>query len=93
MGRRKEISTEKRSTILSLCPDGLTMRQTARPEHIYLVYVNCTLQRRADTGQNVDRPRKDRPKVTLKGDDKYLVVKSKRDPFKTAPVLVQNSAI
>ena len=65
------------------------MRQIAKQEHVSLESVHYTVMRYVTTHSNKDRYRKGRPKVTSKSEDKYLVVTSKRDRFKTAPILTE----
>ena len=88
MGKR-QLSAEKRAAIISLHTAGHSMHQIAKQEHVSLGSVHYTVMRYVTTHSNKDRYRKGRPKVTSKSEDKYLVLTSKRDRFKTAPILTE----
>ncbi|PSN30845.1 hypothetical protein C0J52_25719 [Blattella germanica] len=62
MGKRRELSAEKRAAIVALHKAGHTMRQIAKQEHVSLGSVHYTVKRYGSTNSNKDRYRKGRPR-------------------------------
>ena len=83
--KRKELNIETRSAIVTLRKEGHTIREIAKKVKIPQSTVGYTLKRFDQTGGNSSRKRRGRPKVTTRAEDKYIVLVSKRDRFKTAP--------
>ena len=80
-----EISKEKRAVIIELSKLNYSTRQIARQMKVSQSMVVRAVQRFTETSFNASRKRSDRPRVTSKNEDKYIVVTSKRQRIFTAP--------
>ena len=85
MARSKEISLEKRQSVVVLQSEGYSMREIAWKVKISLHGVHTCLARKARTGSNVDRKRCGRPKITSKAEDNHIRVCSLRNRYLTCP--------
>lgn len=85
MPKRRQLTVEQRSTISTLCDEGYTEREIALRLGISPKGVHNTLARRRETGQNLDRRRSGRTRVTSRAEERFIITTSKRDRRLTAP--------
>lgn len=85
MAKRKELSIEIRSAIITLHKEGYSIRLIARKIHVSYKGVQNTIRRFNETGSLANRPRSGRPKCTTKQEDLTLKLISKRNRRLTAP--------
>ncbi|GAB1860734.1 SFRICE 017567 [Camponotus japonicus] len=85
MAKRKEISIETRSAIITLHNEGLSYREISKKTKVSLKGVQTTIKRFKYTGTHRDRIHTGRPKVTSTQEDKHIVITSKRNRRLTAP--------
>lgn len=84
MTHKKQISIEKRSAICTLRNEGYSMSQIAQKVGVSKKGVYTTLDRSQKFGSLMDRKRSGRPRKTTKAEDKYIIMKSKRNRRLTA---------
>jgi transposase len=88
MGNRKELSIEDRTKILCFRQNtDMSMRAISDSVGCSVSCVKKTLDRYRESNSLDDRPRSGRPKVMTHKDERYVKLLSKRDRFKTLPVL------
>nr|XP_042906549.1 uncharacterized protein LOC122271000 [Parasteatoda tepidariorum] len=90
LGKKKyeskpEISVETRAVIIALHAEGYSSRQIAFKTNVSQTIVVRTLQRKKETGQNKSSQRSGRPRITSKGEDKFIRLQIKRQRTRTAP--------
>lgn len=84
MAKKKQISIEKRAQIEILHKKGMSERQIAKELKVSRNGVHYSLVRKKKTGDNLDRKRSGRRKVTTAAEDKHLRVTSRRNRKLTA---------
>ena len=72
MGKKMELSTNKRAQIFILNRNGLSQRQIAAQLFISVSCVSRTLQRISGTGSNHSRSRSGRPPVSTPQTDRLI---------------------
>lgn len=85
MGRKAELSVEKRAVIVALHEEGYSTRKIASKTNVSQNAVMRALQRKRETGCNQSRRRSGRPRATSNSEDKFICVQSKRNRTRTAP--------
>lgn len=78
-----QISYELWVKIITLREERYSIRQISQKLKLSINGVVKTIHRYRDTGSYDDRPRSGAPRKTSQREDKFLVVTSKRDRFKT----------
>lgn len=87
MGRRSDVSGEKRDLIVSLSKDGTSSRQIASLVGVSDSTVRKIVARHRTTGSAAVKPRSGRPRKTCERQDRHLKVLSLANRFKTATKL------
>lgn len=87
MGRRANISQEKRAQIYALHQAGFSVRNIARRVNCGKSAVQTAIQRYEESGSNRDRPRSGRPRVSSARDDAYLIQIARRRRQLTARMM------
>lgn len=84
MAPKKELSIEKRASIIALYKVGLCIREIMKKENVSYGGVRKTISRYKDSGSVKNHSRSGRPRATGQSEDKFIIRTSKRDRFKTA---------
>ncbi|XP_018302158.1 uncharacterized protein [Mycetomoellerius zeteki] len=84
---RTNVDRETRVVINAYYNDGLSIRNIASKLKISRSTVAYSIKRFREFGINKNRPRSGRPRVTTKAEDKSIVLLSKRDKRRTAPII------
>lgn len=84
MGKKSNLSPEKRQSIVTLRGEGYSFREIAKKVTVSYTAVRSAIVRYNETGKNNDRARKGRPKATSKSQDKFIRVTSLRNRRLTA---------
>lgn len=87
MGKRKELSSETRNSIIILREEGYKLKEIAKRLKVSIGGVQRALSRHAQTGSNATLPRSGRRKATSHAEDKYVRVSSLRNRRLTVPQL------
>ncbi|KAJ8389837.1 hypothetical protein AAFF_G00113060 [Aldrovandia affinis] len=85
MGKKVQLSKEKRESIITLRNEGQSLRRIARTLQVSVTAVATTIKRVEETGTHEDRMRSGRPKVTSESENKFIRVTSLRNQRLTAP--------
>ncbi|CAK9827487.1 Transposable element Tc1 transposase [Anthophora retusa] len=85
MARGKELTIEKRSSILTLKKEGYSSRQIAAKVNVSQSVVLYTLKNFMGKGTCSSKQRTGRPRKTTEGEDRYIHTLSKRNRRMTAP--------
>lgn len=83
MAPTHQIPYESRVKIITLQEEGYSIRQISKKLKLSISGVVKTIHQYRDTGSYNDRPRSGAPRKTSQREDKFLVVISKRNRFKT----------
>lgn len=84
MGRRRNLSVEKRASILALRNEGLKIRYISERLKIPKSSVADAIKRFGETHSNEDKKRSGRPRVTSKAEDQSIILTSKMNRKLTA---------
>lgn len=85
MAKRKELSAETRSAVITLHKENYSLRQIAKKLKLTYRAVQGTVKRYKTTGTTQSGKRSGRPKITSPAEDRRLEVISKRNRRLTAP--------
>lgn len=85
MAKTKQISLEKRITIIAFHKKGDSVRNIAKAVGVSIKGVHATIKRYKDTREYKDRQRTGRPRATTSAEDQSIVLISKRNRRLTAP--------
>lgn len=87
MPKTAEISIEKRVKITVLHEEGYSLRKICERTGVSYGGVHAIVSKYKTTGliKNIQRP--GRPKITTAAEDRKIIITSKRNRFKTAPII------
>ena len=87
MPKRRNLTIEKRSSVVTLCDEGYSQRNIAKKLKISLCAVQSILKKKRETGTVADRPRSGRPRATTNRVDRSLVRLSLSDRRASSKIL------
>ena len=87
MGTGRNLTPEKRASIVALREAGFTQRTIAHRVNCSRSTVAKNVEQFRQMGSNKDRPRSGRPRSSSPAQDRFLGLISRRNRFWTAPLL------